>query len=499
MTEAPTAPFEDLQSYLLFLENTGRLKRVTAPVDASWEVACVARWALESTPDDEAYALLFENITNHDVAIAVNLYYPRRAYADALGIDPDGLLTHWATALAEPRDPIPVERGPVHDVVTVGDSADLSTIPAPVWTPGRDAGAYLSAGCVITADPDTGIQNMGTYRVQIHDEKRAGLFFGSEAQHGAIHYKKYCERGEPMPVAIVVGGPPAVNFAAAAKTVYGVDEITVAGGLMGVGVETVRGKTVDLMVPSRAECVIEGWVSPTAREAEGPFGEALGYMEAGGPAPVVEVSAICHRSSPVHHGYVQQLPPSDGHVVMEMGLLGPLWYYLSRQLRLEGIRDMAVVPGSAGVTSLVVQLDRSSTAGVAGVGRALTKFGFGQKYIFLVDDDIDIHDAETVNWAVSSRVDPARDITIIDDTKTFQLDPSVLSRAAAGGGGEELGAPPYRSSMAVIDATLKGPSPDTALPSADLMQQALDRWGELGLPPIRPRRRIEKLLDRSPS
>ncbi len=497
MSAAATAPFIDLPSYLRFLENTGRLRRVAAEVDKNWEVACVARWALESTPAENAYAILFENVKNHDTPIALNLYHPRTTYADALGVAPDRLLARWASALAEPQDPVPVDDGPIHDVVMDGDSASLGALPAPVWTPGRDAGPYLSAACVITKDPDSGVQNMGTYRVQIHDDKRAGLFFGSEAQHGAIHYKKYCERGESMPVAIVVGGPPAMSFAAAAKTAYGIDEITIAGGLMGVGVETVAGKTVDLQVPAHAELSIEGWVSPADREAEGPFGEALGYMEAGGPAPVVEVSAICHRSSPVHHGYVQQLPPSDGHVVMEMGLLGPLWYYLSSQLRLDGIRDLAVVPGSAGVTSLVVQLDRSSAAGVAGVGLALTKFGFGQKYIFLVDDDIDIHDAETVNWAVSSRVDPARDITIIDDTKTFQVDPSVLSRA--GGGGEELGAPPYRSSMAVIDATLKGPPPDTALPSADVMRQALDRWEELGLPPIRPRRRIEKLLDRSPS
>jgi len=200
-------PFLDLRSYLAFLESSGRLRRVQALVDKDSEIACIARWALDSTNDEDAYAILFENVKNHKVPVAVNLYHPHATYAAALGVTPEAVLERWALALAKPQGSVQVKTGPVHEVVQIDSTADLLTIPAPIWTPGRDTRPYLSAANVITKDPETGVQNMGSYRIQIHDGKRTGLFFGSRMQHGAIHYAKYCKRAEPMPVAIVVGAP----------------------------------------------------------------------------------------------------------------------------------------------------------------------------------------------------------------------------------------------------------------------------------------------------
>lgn len=492
MTSLPTFPFTELGSFLSFLEESGRLKRVRESVDKDWEIACIARWAMESTSETDAYAILFEHVKNYTVPVVVNLYASYATYATALGIIPEAVLERWARALAQPRKPVVVERAPVHEVVETESAANLLKIPAPVWTPGRDAGPYLSAANVITKDPETGVQNMGAYRIQIRSENRAGLFFGSRMQHGAIHYAKYCKRRQPMPVAIVVGVPPAVNFAAAAKTVYGVDELEIAGGLAGASLEVVAGKTVDLLVPARAEYVIEGWVPPGEQVLEGPFGEALGYMDLAAPAPVVDVTAICHRHTPVHHGCVQQLPPSDGHIVMEMGVLGPLWYYLTRSLHLQGVRDLAIARGSAGLAILVVQLERSLARNAATVGHTLAKINFGQKFIYLVDEDIDIRDQETLNWALSSRVDPERDIQFVSDISTYQYDPSTLARAAADG--KEVAHPPYKSSMAVVDATLKCTVSEISLPGQSLMRRALERWENLELPPITPRRRIQRLL-----
>jgi len=489
---SPAPPFVDLRSYLMFLESAGRLQRVHAPVDKQWEIACVARWAMESTPDEQRYAILFEQVKDHTVPVAVNLYASRALCAGALGVAPEAVLQHWAAALTTPHQPIRVETAPVQEVLETDSAASLLSLPVPVWTPGRDAGPYLSAGNVITKDPGTGVQNLGNYRLQIHDARRAGLFFGSRLQHGAIHCAKYHERGEPMPVAIVVGAPPAVNFAAAAKTAYGVDELTIAGGLMGAGLRVVRAKTVDLWVPADAECVIEGWVAPGAEQLEGPFGEALGYMDRAAPAAVVQVSAITQRRAPVHHGYVQQLPPSDGHLVMELGILGPLWYYVTCQLRLSGLRDLAILRGSAGVSALVAQVERSAAARAGEIGHVLAKIGFGQKFIYLVDEDLDIHDAETLNWGLSTRVDPERDVTIVPQAQTFQVDPAVLARAAAEGG--HLSGPPYRSSLAIIDATVKCPIPEVSLPERAMMEHVLARWSEFGLPPIVPRQRLARLL-----
>ncbi len=491
MRSAP--PFLDLSSFLAFLEESGHLRRVHKPVDKDTEIACISRWALESTQDQDVYAILFENVRNHTIPVAVNVYPSYDTYAAALGVKPEALLEHWAEALARLQKPVVVETAPVQEVVEAKSEANLLRIPAPIWTPGRDGGPYLSAANVITRDPETGVQNMGAYRVQIHNQTRAGLFFGSKLQHGALHFAKYCKRQHPMPVAIVVGAPPVVNFAAAAKTAYGVDELEVAGALAGAELEVVRGMTVDLLVPARAEYVIEGLVSPTTRLMEGPFGEALGYMNLAAPAPVVEVTAICRRRTPIHHGYVQQLPPSDGHLVMEMGMLGPLWYYLSRSLNFRGIRDLAIARGSAGVTILVVQVARSHVKDSAKIGRTLTKIDFGQKLIYLVDEDIDVRDLEALNWALSSRVDPERDIQFVSNVSTFQYDPSTLARAAAEG--KDLSSPPYRSSMAIVDATVKCSIPEISLPGRSLMLSVLANWEETGLPPITPRRRIRRLLE----
>jgi UbiD family decarboxylase len=485
-------PSRDLRTFLAFLQQAGRLQRVSKPVDKDWEIACIARWSLESTPLEDAYAILFENVMHHTVPVAVNLYTSRAMYAAALGILPEALFEHWAKALSRPQPPVVVEKAPVQANVATGSRVNLLALPTPVWTPGRDAGPYLSAANVITKDPETGVQNLATYRIQIHDERRLGLFFGSALQHGAMHYAHYCKRREPMPVAIVVGAPPAVNFAAAAKTAYGVDELDIAGGLMGAPLDVVTGQTVDLRVPSHAECVIEGRVWPGAQEMEGPFGEALGYMNRAALAPVVEVTAICQRHAPVHHGFVQQLPPSDGHLVMEMGALGPLWYYLTRKLRLQGVRDLAIARGSAGLAILIVQLETAHAHRAATIGRMLAKFNFGQKFMYLVDEDIDIRDQETVQWALSSRVDPKRDIEVIDPIATFQYDPSILARAAAEG--QDVGTPPYPSSMAIVDATVKCRVPEVSLPDQHQMQHVLANWPATGLPPIVPRQRLKRLL-----
>jgi 2,5-furandicarboxylate decarboxylase 1 len=492
MSEFPAAPFADLGSFLKYLEHKGRLRRVTKPVDKDWEIACLARWVLESTPEQEAYALLFETVKNHSGAVAVNLFSTPELYAEALGVSAADLLDTWARALEQSLKPVEVANGPVFEVVRTGAQVDATRLPAPVWTPGRDAGAYLTAASVITKDPETGIQNIGIYRMQIHDDKSIGLSFASETQHGAMHYAKYVQRQEPMPVAVVIGTPPVVSFAAAAKTVYGVDEMEIAGGLAGAPVEVVGGKTVDLLLPAHAECVIEGFVQPNVERMEGPFGEVLGYMAEAAPAPMVNISAICQRAAPIHHGYVQQMPPSDGHLVMEMGCLGPLWFYLTRKLKMKGLADVAISRGSAGLGILVVQIKKEYVNDSAAIGRTLATFNFGQRFIYLVDEDIDVRDQDSVNWALSSRVDPERDIEFVKDSPSHSFDPSTLARAAAEG--VELGAPPYPSSLGIINATVKCPVPEISVAGRTAMYDALNRWDETGLPPIVPRKRLERLL-----
>lgn len=489
MTRDSTPPFLDLRSFLAHLDRSGRLRHVAKAVDKDWELACIARWALESTPERDTYAILFEHVRNHSAPVVVNLYSTPEMYASALGISPDCLLKHWANALESPCVPSVVGSGPVQEVVRTGSKVDLLSIPAPIWTPGQDAGPYLSAANVITKDPDTGIQNMGIYRMQIHDRNHAGLCFASKMQHGAMHLKKYGERRQPMPIAAVIGAAPVVTFASAAKLPYGVDELGIAGGLAASSLEVVRGKTVDLLVPAQAELVIEGFVHPESRETEGPFGEFLGYVNGAAPAPVVEVTAITHRSSPIHHGFVQQLPPSDGHFVMEMGFLGPLWFNVNRKLGLKGIRDLAIARGSAGLGILVVQIEKAHASESAHIGRMLAKFSSGLSFIYLVDEDIDIRDQESLNWALSSRVGQPKDIEFVRNLSTSQSDYSKVSDAET-----KEPACQRNASAVVVNAIAKSPMSKISLPTCPLMLKTLETWHETGLPPLSPRKRLITLL-----
>jgi UbiD family decarboxylase len=479
-----------LGSFLIYLERSGRLHRVSKSVDKDWELACIARWALESTAERDAYAILFENVKGHSFPVVVNLFSTPEMYGSALGIQADGILEHWAKALANPLSPIPVNFGPVQEILHLASGADLLSIPAPVWTPGRDAGPYLSAANVITKDPETGIQNMGIYRMQIHDSRLAGLHFGGRMQHGAMHLKKYAERQQPMPIAAVIGAAPAVTFASAAKLPYGVDELSIAGALAGSSIEVVRAKTVDLLVPARAECVIEGLVHADTSREEGPFGEYLGYVNGAAPAAVVEVTAIAHRSAPVHHGFVQQMPPSDGHMVMEMGVLGPLWFNLTRKLKVKGIRNLAIARGSAGLSILVAQIEKAHVVQSDHIGRLLAKFNSGQKFIYLVDEDIDIRDQDTLNWVLSSRVDLPHDIKFVKGFTTSQSNDLKSSSSD----GQDLVPSPSSSSVAIINATSRSAVREMSLPCPSLMSKTKENWAETGLPPLTPRKRLEKLL-----
>jgi UbiD family decarboxylase len=483
--------FRDLRGFLDELERRRRLRRIAAEVDRAGEIACIARWVRETFPEHEQFALRFDRVRGFDAPVAVGLYSTHEMYALALEARPQELLARWAGAVESPLPPRPVGAGPAREVIERGDDVDLDAFPVPVWTPGRDAGPYISSASVITKDPQTGIQNMGVYRVQVQGRARMGLFFGTDRQHGAIHLARHERRGEPMPVAVVVGGPPAVHFAAAAKTAYGVDELHIAGALAGFPIDVVRCETVELLVPARAEYVIEGLVHPQ-RGPEGPFGEALGYMNPAGQAPVVEVSAVTRRLRPIMHGYVQQMPPSEGHVVWELGVLGPLYYYLTRRLGLDAITDLAIVPGAAGVSVLAVQLALGRASEAARVADAICAVHFGQRIVVLVDEDVELRDPQTLLWAASSRADPARDVRIVAGGKTWQADPSVL--AAAGEGVSHLPPPPYQSSMMIVDATLRSRTPQISLPPRAQMEQALERWPRYGLPPLPPRPRLLRLL-----
>ncbi|UCE74975.1 MAG: UbiD family decarboxylase, partial [Methanomassiliicoccales archaeon] len=206
--------YEDLRDYLEELEKRGKLKHVKAEVDITWEVACIARWVFQAVPEKERYGLMFDHPKGFDIPIVTGVCgASREIYAIALETTADRIFEKWYEGLKKLIPPKEVKAGPVQEVVEEGDDVDLYKIPIPTWTPGKDGGPYLTAPCVITKDPDTGLQNVGTYRVQVQTGNRTGVLITTHKDIGIHFYNKYESKEKTMPVAVAFGVDPSIGLA----------------------------------------------------------------------------------------------------------------------------------------------------------------------------------------------------------------------------------------------------------------------------------------------
>src|SRR5262245_22394742 len=256
------SPPLDLPEHLARLEAAGLLVRVDRPIDKDSELQPLVRLQfLGGIPENERKAFLFTNVTDakgrrYELPVLLGaLSASPRIYAMGMGRDVSEIGEAWVQAIANPIPPRVVASGPVQDVVLTGDAlakaGGLSFLPVPVSTPGFDAAPYLTATLCITKDPDTGIQNIGMYRAALKAKDRIAVRMVARAggAGGYLHWLKYRERKESMPIAIVLGSAPAVVYTSPQKLAQDVDELAIAGGLMGQAVEAVKAKTIDLIVP----------------------------------------------------------------------------------------------------------------------------------------------------------------------------------------------------------------------------------------------------------
>jgi UbiD family decarboxylase len=474
--------YRDLRDFLVALEERGRLRRVTRPVDRSWELACIARWLYQAVPERERFGLLFENAGAMPIGTAA-IGASRETYAIALGTTPDGINPAWVQALAHPIAPVLVTQAPCQEVVLTGESASLAELPIPVWTPGRDAAPYLTT-LTLTKDAESGFQNCAVYRTMVLDERRVAVNL-NPGRHGTLCVESYHRRGRPAPIAWVIATEPVVHCAAVVNVPYGVDEVSIAGGLKGAPVETVKARTVDLAIPAHAEIVVEGEIRPGDRAREGPFGEFAGYMSAAVERPVATITAITHRRDPLYYGYVSQFPPSESTTIQSLGNCGLVLKRL-RDLGHAGVRDVHIDLTYGGMLAHGVVAMRPQYRGHAlQVGRIVADTTL-LKRVTVVDDDIDIRDSQHLDWALNARYDPARDTVLVPGTfSPAEMDPAVRTegREAAG-------------SKIVIDATEKWGAQPFSLPPRHLMEQALESWHAAGLPPIEVPRRVDLALAR---
>jgi 4-hydroxy-3-polyprenylbenzoate decarboxylase len=478
--------FDDLRSFLSFLEERGELVRIREAVDPALEITEIT----DRTTKAGGPALLFENVRGSSMPVAINVYGSEQRMAWALGADSidevvDGIRQLIKTAPPTTfRDklgmlpklkqlagilPRHVRRAPCQEVVV--DPASLDTLPILTCWP-EDGGPFITLGAVMTRHPETGSRNVGLYRMQKFDATTTGMHWQIH-KVGAQHHRIARQEGGRMPVAVSIGGPPVLPYAATAPLPEDLDEMVFAGFLLGQGVEMVRCRSIDMEVPAQAEIIIEGTVDPGELRPEGPFGDHTGYYTPVEDFPVLHVTAVTHRRDPIYHTTIVGRPPQED---AWLGWATERLFLPAIQMALPEIVDMKLPPEACFHNLAIVSIRKRYPGHAAKVMHAL--WGLGQmsfcKCIIVVDHDVDVQDLTEVVWRVSNNIDARRDI-VFTEGPVDQLD-HAASRPLVG---SKMG----------IDATAKWREEGyqrewpTALEMTPEVKQRVDAmWSRLGIP-----------------
>jgi UbiD family decarboxylase len=463
-------PIADLRDWIAAVDEIGELSRVDG-VDAQTELGGIVDL---HQVDMGNPAVLFDRILDyppgHRLVANVLTSYPRLAVTLGLPAEygPKDLVHTWRTQLKDvkPRPAELVERGPLLENHVQDGQVDATRFPAPLWHAG-DGGRYIGTGCIVVMrDPDTGWINSGTYRVQLHDEQTLGIYI-SPGKHGRLIRDKYWARGQACPVAVSVGHDPLLLLLGGLEVDYGTNEYDVAGAIRGEPLPVLAGPLTGLPVPATAEVVFEGEIPPNETRAEGPFGEWAGYYASGQKdEPIVRVQSILHRDDPIVLGCIPGKPPNDNTFFRSPLRAALIWDALER----------SGVPGVAGVWSHeagggrlfnVVSIKQMYPGHAKQVGMATASChagAYANRWVVVVDEDIDPTDTNQVLWALSTRTDVIQDVDVIKRCWSTPLDPMAYP-------GEE-GRPYYNNRM-IIDAcrpydrlktfpTVVGTSPEEA-------------------------------------
>ena len=481
-------PAADLQSFVAELEQRGRLRRVAAEVDPVLEITEIADRVMKAGGP----ALLFERVRGSPWPLLINTFGSRERMCLALGCTDFAELADRVQALLKPEIPttlmqklrklpelaqlgsLPpkiVRRGVCQEVVHT-DDADLLALPALQCWP-QDGGRYITLGAVFTKDPETGERNVGMYRVQLFEPKLAAMHWHLH-HDGARHFRRYRERGQRMPLAIVLGGPAVLPYAATCPLPPGVDECLFGGFLQGQALELVPGVTQpDIEVPATAEFVIEGYIDP--REPlirEGPFGDHTGFYSLADDYPRFHVTAITHRRRPIYPATIVGKPPMEDYW---LGKATERIFLPLLRMIVPDIIDYDLPLFGCFHNCAFVKIRKEYPYQARRVMAAI--WGAGQmsltKIIVVVDEHVDVHNQDEVLFQLCSNVDPRRDIMIVDGP----LD--ILDHAApACGAGSKLG----------IDATRKIAGegvirdwPDELEMTPEIKARVDQRWREYGL------------------
>ncbi|HYF91554.1 MAG TPA: UbiD family decarboxylase [Symbiobacteriaceae bacterium] len=469
-----------LRQFLDVLRKQELLRVIDKPVNRDWEISAVCRTYFSKTDPRTRPALLFTNVIGSSLPVLVGAVAgSHQIYGLALGIDPSAILAEfskkWARALENPLSPKMVAEGPCQENVVYGDQCDVTKLPNPIWTRAHDPGPFFTAGSLISRSPESGIINVGMYRSQVKGPRRLGVHFTAAYKHLNQHIQAAARAGHKLPVVLAVGVDPTLSITSVSAVPYDVDEMAVAGALLGEPMEVVKAKTCDLPVPASAEIVIEGEIDPTTLFEEGPFGEYPGYMGPKGVFPEITVNCITHRTNPILQCVLSQMPPSESSLMRSVQRESKVYAFLKDTLKLR-VRDVFVTESGGGGALVYISMDKRFAGEVAqaatGVWSIEPTLG---KFTIVTDSDIDIRNPFNMEWAVAFRTRPDKDISVYKDMAPLGLDPSLFPPGLVKGTEEITG------SKVLIDATMKFTYPDQSLPPKEDLQKVQASWGEYRL------------------
>ena len=500
-TDPPAAPalasrprYRDLRDFVAGLEASGELVRVREEVDPRLEMTAVC----DRTLRGGGPALLFERPKGHRIPVLANLFGTRRRVARAMGAESASALREIGELLAFLRQPdpprglreawrsLPVFRQalamspremrspPCREVVLEGGRVDLGEWPVQTCWP-EDAGPLITWALVITRGPRGGRQNLGIYRQQVVARNRVVMRWLAH-RGGALDYRAWREArpGEPFPIAVALGADPATTLAAVTPIPDTLSEYAFAGLLRGGRTEVARAIGSDLQVPANAEVVLEGAIHPGDEAPEGPFGDHTGYYNEVETFPVFTIDRITHRRDPIYHSTYTGRPPDEPAVLG--AAMNELFIPLLRR-QLPEIRDFYLPPEGCsyriGLVSMEKQYPGHAKRVMFGLWSVLRQFMY-TKIVIVADEDVDVRSWKDVAWALSTRVDPARDVTLVENTPIDYLD----FASPVAGLGSKMG----------IDATAKWPG-ETArgwgrpiVMGRDVLDRVDAMWERLGIP-----------------
>jgi len=434
-------PIESLTEFVDALEKANELKRIRTRVSAELEIAEILRRLMYNRTSPQP-AILFENVEGSDMPVLGNAFGSMKRLKIALETDdftdignrisdltkmkmPAGVLSKikMLPRLSEIADygPRTIESGPVTDIILNKNEASFDLLPILKSFSG-DAGKFITFGLTVSRHPETGVRNMGVYRIQIIDSKK-GLMHWQVHKRGAQHFELAKELKSKVEVAVVIGADPASVFAAVAPVPEGMDKFLFAGITRKKGTKLVKCRSVDLEVPAYADIVLEGYVDPQETEIEGPFGDHTGYYTPPEPYPVFNLTGIMHRRKPIY------LTTVVGKPVLEDAYIGKViersFLPLIKLFQPEVI-DFSMPPAGWFQGLAIVSIKKQYPGQAKKVMMGL--WGLGQlaltKMFVVVDNDIDVQNMDDVIWALTTRMDPKRDVVIIDFAPTDTLDPA---------------------------------------------------------------------------